>query len=623
MRLINTLDLTLHEFPNEDGLEYAILSHRWEDGEVSYQELQSKCAAIEDKSGYHKIRDCCRQARKNGFEYAWIDTCCIDKTSSAELSEAINSMFRWYQASRLCYVFLSDVEANSSAGGVPDAFSDSLWFTRGWTLQELLAPQAVSFYDRHWQFLGTNDTLRAAISKVTGIDDAVLQGESIYDRSIAQRMSWASRRVTTRIEDAAYSLMGIFDVNMPMLYGEGHKAFVRLQEEIIRRSTDQTIFAWSFVGDKYSGLLARSPACFANSSNMNVREYEPDSPSSFAMTQSGLSMTLALTPWMADTYLAILACTDTERAAFSEHDTSNQVGVYLRKTSEKGQYVRVALGDKSYSRVDYSQLADSRRVDGAIKLVDISIRQPVRFMARNGFMDQFGGSHHTNHSVKDIILAKRLYGFRIWIQGKLADTDLLGVLECSTWDPATRIGVMREGEYGTAAIFDMGALDTGIRLIKFGFDFDFIPTLLIDSKRNSSSVYEKSSFTGPVWADGASNRALSAVDGTWSIRGDPNGISVRIFRVAMPKPVYAKSSPGEPQTLPFIHIQVRRGWYDDQLVWDVSIDGLNPVKKRQIGDFNFERKHWYSLGRTGDTTPRLPPKSEGASRTQTAPVKFL
>jgi len=170
--------------------------------------------------------------------------CCIDKTSSAELSEAINSMFRWYQKASVCYAYLADVLKDTDPDKDPEEFSRSRWFTRGWTLQELVAPKNVVFYSRSWKNIGTKERLCNTISTITGIDIDTLLGEDVTFVSVANKMSWASGRRTTRTEDMAYCLLGIFDVNMPLLYGEGKKAFLRLQEEILRSSYDHSLFAW-------------------------------------------------------------------------------------------------------------------------------------------------------------------------------------------------------------------------------------------------------------------------------------------------------------------------------------------------------------------------------------------
>jgi len=240
MRLLNTETLKLSEFCPEFP-EYAILSHRWEEDEVSYQDLQAN--KNQEGAGYRKIQKCCEKALRDGYVWVWIDTCCIDKTSSAELSESINSMFKWYQTSAQCYAYLSDVEEVTCEGKRSHpSFNDSVWFTRGWTLQELLAPREMLFLDTNWNEIGTRASLNEEITTATGIPNRAYASLESY--TVAQRMSWASNRKTTRVEDIAYSLLGIFDVNMPLLYGEGHRAFPRLQEEIIKRSDDESIFVW-------------------------------------------------------------------------------------------------------------------------------------------------------------------------------------------------------------------------------------------------------------------------------------------------------------------------------------------------------------------------------------------
>lgn len=219
---------------------YAILSHRWDDHELSFRDFEDDWSIIKTKPGAEKIEYTCKLAKADGLQYAWIDTCSIDKSSSAELSEAINSMFRWYKRSQVCYAYLSDVEADT----FDKNFRNSKWFTRGWTLQELIAPQNLNFYSKDWKLVGSKQDLIPMITSITGIDEASLLGSDLKDVSIAKRMSWAAKRETTRVEDKAYCLLGIFDVNMPMLYGEGDKAFLRLQREILQISNDQSLFAW-------------------------------------------------------------------------------------------------------------------------------------------------------------------------------------------------------------------------------------------------------------------------------------------------------------------------------------------------------------------------------------------
>ncbi|CAK7214707.1 hypothetical protein SBRCBS47491_002241 [Sporothrix bragantina] len=262
MRLINTKTLELEEYFNNIP-KYAILSHTWGEGEVSFTDWKD-LAAARKKEGFRKIELTCQQAAHDGYKYAWVDTNCIDKTSSSELSEAINSMFAWYRDAQVCYVFLKDVpvpgETNAVPGSTPaggthrkyladravlKAFKASAWFTRGWTLQELLAPSKVEFFSAEWLPLGTKESERRLITDITDIDsDYIKRPEDVSTASVARRMSWMAKRRTTRVEDTAYCLLGLFGIHMALLYGEGHRAFLRLQEEIIRVSNDQTIFCW-------------------------------------------------------------------------------------------------------------------------------------------------------------------------------------------------------------------------------------------------------------------------------------------------------------------------------------------------------------------------------------------
>ena len=245
MRLLHTTNHKLEEFKAHEIPLYAILSHTWGENEVTFQDI--KGADVKNEERCKKIRNTCTIAADHGFDYVWIDTCCIDKTSSAELSEAINSMYRWYQESGVCYAYLADVLSKADdhqSIARSSEFSECRWFTRGWTLQELIAPSTVIFFDQKWQEIGTKSSLRQPISEITGIPDSILLGDDLERASIAQRMSWASGRESTRVEDGAYCLMGIFFVNMPLLYGEGERAFIRLQEEIIRVSDDHSLFAW-------------------------------------------------------------------------------------------------------------------------------------------------------------------------------------------------------------------------------------------------------------------------------------------------------------------------------------------------------------------------------------------
>ncbi|KAN0067154.1 HET domain containing protein [Elaphomyces granulatus] len=238
-------DLTKDLLVSDDIPCYAILSHTWgpDTEEVSFKDMMDGTAKSK-VPGYNKIRFCGEKARRDGLQYFWIDTCCIDKSSSTELQEAINSMFRWYRDAAKCYVYLADVsrpafdaDVNSSPLPWELSFRKSRWFTRGWTLQELVAPASVEFFSKEGEQLGNKRSLERHIHEVTEIPVKALQSNSLSDFSVPERMSWAEKRETTRKEDKAYSLLGIFDIYMPLIYGEGREnAFQRLREKIDKAS---------------------------------------------------------------------------------------------------------------------------------------------------------------------------------------------------------------------------------------------------------------------------------------------------------------------------------------------------------------------------------------------------
>ena len=243
MRLLqynSTGKLSLASFSNNNLPPYAILSHTWgdENEEILYRNVVEE--TYEDKKGYRKIRFCGEQASRDGLQYFWVDTCCIDKSSSAELSEAILRMFSWYRGAEKCYVYLSDVSTAKRKRGNPSpgplwerAFRGSRWFTRGWTLQELIAPVVVEFFSADCVLLGDRASLKEVICDITGIHINAIQGKSLSSFSVSERIRWIQKRETKVEEDKVYSLLGIFGVQIPLLYGEGEeKAFTRLLREL-------------------------------------------------------------------------------------------------------------------------------------------------------------------------------------------------------------------------------------------------------------------------------------------------------------------------------------------------------------------------------------------------------
>ena len=338
MRLLNSSNLRLQDFPANKIPDYAILSHTWGDHEVSFADMEKGSA--EDKAGYKKLQRSCWQPVAQRLGYIWIDTCCIDKSSSAELSESINSMHSWYKGAKICYAYLADVPATLGTEIEKAAFADSRWFKRGWTLQELIAPSDLMFFSREWIEIGNKSDLCEEIAAITGISVKILTGNaSLESASIAKRMSWASHRSTTRTEDVAYCLMGLFDVNMPLLYGEGERAFIRLQEEIIKHSDDQSLFAWTdptATANHQGGLLASSPAHFATSGDI-VPYSEWGSSAPFSISNKGLRIELHLSPYEENLYVAALHCP-------VPPEYENFLGIFLKRVfTGAHQYVRAKL----------------------------------------------------------------------------------------------------------------------------------------------------------------------------------------------------------------------------------------------------------------------------------------
>ncbi|KAF2966551.1 hypothetical protein GQX73_g7028 [Xylaria multiplex] len=244
MRLLsynNTGSFSLTDYPRDTDIpSYAILSHTWGLEEVTYKDLEQGIG--QRKIGYKKIRFCGERARRDGLRYFWVDTCCIDKSSSAELEKSIRSMFLWYRNATKCYAYLEDVSRpatqDSDRHDNPHwklQFEQSRWFTRGWTLQELIAPKTVDFYSQEETRLGDKESLEQIICDITNIPARALRGVPLSHFTTSERMAWAKGRQTTIPEDKAYSMLGIFETHMHLMYGEGEEsAQKRLQEEIAK-----------------------------------------------------------------------------------------------------------------------------------------------------------------------------------------------------------------------------------------------------------------------------------------------------------------------------------------------------------------------------------------------------
>lgn len=453
MWLLNCDTAQLEPFEGEDRPPYAILSHRWEGKEVNYQDVMAGNHV--DQKGWQKIKSCCEQAKRDGLDYVWADTCCIDKKSSAELSEAINSMYQWYRQAKVCYAYLADVDssavfakpsddnngdssglsreissdgsgyvihdtehkacsdvekssdhlgrvpASSDKQGIksvvqklesPDIlsqFANSAWFTRGWTLQELLAPVNLTFYDCHWIALGTKQDFRDGIQQRTGIQAKVLDGSNLGRICVAEKMSWAAGRKTTRIEDRAYSLLGIFGVNMPLLYGEGERAFNRLQSELIRVSDDLSILAWLPINRSFSdgagsvhktSLLAPSPDCFLWDPCFRwiVRE-----TSQTSLDKDRLTGEFLLKPVALQTYAAILGWMECHRKisreqiaslcwplnfSESDHPKYYAMAVLVKRNIESGSWHKLSFGGRDQVLLPQSDFSSCTGLDSRTKI---------------------------------------------------------------------------------------------------------------------------------------------------------------------------------------------------------------------------------------------------------------
>jgi Heterokaryon incompatibility protein (HET) len=351
MWLLDTTTSQLRKFSGTNTPPYAILSHRWgpEEEEVSFQDISESLSQLQDQKmkikGFEKIKKTCELARspEHSLKYAWVDTCNIDKSNSTELSEAINSMFRWYLQSAVCFVFLDDLDPESVS------LSECKWFTRGWTLQELIAPRRAIFFNKSWTRLGDKMELGPQIAQITGIQVEVLNGDlPLENVPVAVRMSWAAGRETTRPEDMAYCLLGLFDVHMAMLYGEGDKAFLRLQEEIIKVSIDMSIFAWTALPghpQKYTGLLAQSPAQFRNAQNLTPQQHTLFDVREFSITNRGIRFNIPAF-WNSEQGYYILPVFHSQ----PNKENFYSQGIYLRKVG-RDLYAR-ALPDQLASMPD-------------------------------------------------------------------------------------------------------------------------------------------------------------------------------------------------------------------------------------------------------------------------------
>ena len=455
MYLVNTHLLELEEYDCELDATYCTLSHRWLPAkqEVSFQDIAQLSTC--QKEGVTKLRSACRIARSLKFDYIWIDTCCIDKSSSAALSEAINSMWKYYETSQVCLAYLADFVIGDSER----TFEHSSWFTRSWTLQELLAPMEVIFFDANWHEFGTRSSLSSLISCITGIYEPALHGIDPARYSIAHRMSWAAAREATRTEDLAYSLMGLFNVNMPMIYGEGAKAFRRLQEEIIKQSDDQSIFVWSSASSTFSsGLLASSPSNFANCHYMNSSAFGAVSPT-FSLSSRGVEIDLGTVPVSPDEGNGIFKAL-LEVVLVREGAEDLCVGIYLGSVKGPCNFRhRIAHRGEQLWICPYSEL--SREF---FRKQRYCVRGPGHvFKYRSRRRTWFETPTVTDNMLGD--LAPKIY----WN----------GHCEVSDLSSCAKSGWLSYRESNPICTVDLTSYNIGVQFVHFGFDDTLRPVCFI------------------------------------------------------------------------------------------------------------------------------------------------
>ena len=489
MRFLDTVSLQLVSIPDSQlqDHQYAVLSHRWgaDEDEVAYEDLvsSSQCS----KKGFAKIQGFCQIALAASCRYGWADTCCINKTNTHELNEAINSMYLWYKASKICVVYLEDVPRKE--------FTESEWFDRGWTLQELIAPKFVSFYDQQWTLIGTKTGLLASISEKTRIPEDVLNHARKHSTcSVAQRMSWAAKRKTTRVEDRAYSLLGLFNLHMPMIYGEREDAFVRLQQLIIQRSKDESIFAWAMdppvlARRTFCGFYATSPSVYLDCNDI----VQIPGSKGFSETNGELSIRLKAFPQSPGTWLAMLHCTKRSRP-------KERIAIVIARTANKNEYVRV----KDHADISRASVLEDHEMYLEYWDIRVSadpIEPPLSFF--------FGFWVRTLHppSRTDNLIT---------LLSNCDSSDPEYIYQCSSSQGNTgiaRIEPRNGSDYSTW--FDL-------RWIKFGFTQDFDPFLWLANDSQTQRLeesFEKGLVARKEVAEDQDRREIMTGDGFKARRG--------------------------------------------------------------------------------------------------------
>lgn len=464
MRFLNTSTLLIDEVADSEldasAIKYAVLSHRWgaADDEVSFADMNSK--DFSQKKGFAKLEGFCKKALELGYSYGWDDTCCIKKDGPNEVTESINRMYRWYQGSGICIVYLEDV--------LGKRMMESEWFGRGWTLQELIGPKAVFFYNREWNLIGKKSELLAELSNKTKIPEDILgHATSPSTCSVAQRMSWAAEKRTTKQEDRAYSLLGIFNVSMPLLYGEREQAFRRLQRAIIQQSKDQSIFAWAMgieVDQRTAtGLLAPSPSSFVKCSDVIITQ----GFKGFSVMNGEISIHLRTFPHSMETYFAVLNC---NARAFPE----DRIAILVTRLSSENDFVRVkkeTLDGNTLIPQSSLELFKERLIRISLDPTEPPLNRVYGFWLR-----KIEPPGHTSYQT--MILSKKNLSQTDFICLEDKDRGTAGVVHLKSKINSSRA----YGEYGGEWF--------RIRWIKLGFDAEFNPMLfLANDTRQRLSMY--------------------------------------------------------------------------------------------------------------------------------------
>ncbi|KAF2823384.1 HET-domain-containing protein [Ophiobolus disseminans] len=409
---------------------YAILSHTWQEGhEVSFDEMRDGSDTARQKSGYKKIEFCAQQAQRADLHYVWVDTCCINKaTDLTELQEALNSMFKWYQHAVECYVYLSDVSTSKDdpQSAWEPAFRRSRWFTRGWTLQELLAPHEVRFFSHEGIQLGDKRTLEQQITEITGIPLSALRGTPPSEFGVEERLSWIRGRETSREEDKAYSLLGIFNVFMLPNYGEKETyAFKRLREEIGKLESLWLVpfpKPLCFVGRKTQ--LAQLNAHFSAEGGQRLAIYGLGGCGKTALALQSVYLLKEHQPTRAIFWVSAIS-----RDSFEQgyHEIAELLGVYTCAADEDNKSIKQWVKDK-LSNATFGQWllvvdnADSSRVLFGQPGEESDENQLINFLPSN----RKGSIVFTTRTRETAI---KLAGSNVIALGELNRTDAAEVLE--------------------------------------------------------------------------------------------------------------------------------------------------------------------------------------------------